>query len=155
TFGPGDPVQMQENLLRQILVQRTAACDQQPLGQPGGNWKISVRYRAGSVDAVISRFRYRSLGASLGVLMILFLAAVMLVVSTERARSLAKVQREFAAGVSHDLRTPLSVIRVAADNLSQGMVENETQARRYGSMIAAQVQHLSALVSDVLFFSRS
>jgi len=152
---PGDPAQMPELLLRQILGQRAAVCEQEPLDKVGGSWKISVRYRAGSVDAVIRQFRYRSLGLSAGVLLVLFVAAVMLVVSTERARSLAKTQMEFAAGVSHELRTPLSVIRVAADNLSEGMVTNEAQARRYGSMIAAQVQRLATLVADVLLFSRS
>jgi signal transduction histidine kinase len=34
-------------------------------------------------------------------------------------------------------------------------VENRTQAQRYGSLIAAQVQHLTSLVSDVLLFSHS
>ncbi|MBI2685788.1 MAG: HAMP domain-containing histidine kinase [Acidobacteria bacterium] len=155
SFSPASPDQMQDALLRQVLGQRTAACDQLPPDRLAGSWKIFVRYRAGSVDAVISRFRYRSLGLSLGVLLVLFLAAAMLVVSTERARRLAETQMEFAAGVSHELRTPLSVIRVAADNLSQGMVENETQARRYGNMIGAQVQHLSALVAEVLLFSSS
>jgi len=95
------------------------------------------------------------MGLSLGVLLILFLAGLMLVLSTERARSLGRLQMEFATTVSHELRTPLSAIRIAADNLSQGMVENRAQAQRYGSLIAAQVQHLTSLVSDVLLFSHS
>ena len=147
--------QVADGLLREIIGQRTT-CDQQPPGpRPVGNWRIYVRYRAGSVDAVTTRFRSWSIGLSLGVLLILFLAGLMLVLSTERARSLAKVQKEFAATVSHELRTPLSAIRIAADNLSQGIVENRAQAQRYGSLIAAQVQHLTSLVSDVLMFSHS
>jgi signal transduction histidine kinase len=147
--------QATDGLLRQIMGWRTT-CDQQPLGpRPVGNWRIYVRYRAGSVDAVTTRFRTWSMGLSLGVLLILFLAGLMLVLSTERARSLAKLQMEFAATVSHELRTPLSAIRIAADNLSQGMVENRSQAQRYGSLITAQVQHLTSLVSDVLLFSHS
>lgn len=145
-----------EELLRQIVGRRTPVCDQQPPGpRPAGNWRIYVRYRVGSVDAVMTRFRFWSIGLSLGVLLLLFLAGLMLVLSTERARSLAKLQMEFAATVSHELRTPLSAIRIAADNLSQGMVENRAQAQRYGSLIAAQVQHLASLVSDVLLFSHS
>jgi signal transduction histidine kinase len=148
--------QTTNSILRQMIGRRTPACDQQPPGpRPVGNWRIYARYRAGSVDAVTTRFRAWSIGLSLGVLLILFLAGLMLVLSTERARSLAKLQMEFAATVSHELRTPLSAIRIAADNLSQGMVENRAQAQRYGSLIAAQVQHLTSLVSDVLMFSHS
>jgi signal transduction histidine kinase len=147
---------MADGVVRQVLSQRGTLCDQQPPGfKPVGNWKIFVRYKVGSVDAAIGRFRSWSLGLSLGILLLLFLAALMLVISTERARGLATQQMEFAATVSHELHTPLSVIRVAADNLSQGIVETLPQAQRYGSLIAAQVQHLTSLVSDVLMFSRS
>ena len=156
--GPPEPVSNQKSdvLLRQIIGRRTPTCGTQSPGPHAfGNWRIDVRYKAGSVDAVTTRFRFWSIGLSLGVLLVLFLAGLMLVLSTERARTLAKVQMEFAAAVSHELRTPLSAIRIAADNLSQGMVENRPQAQRYGSLIAAQVQHLTSLVSDVLLFSQS
>ncbi|HYZ82771.1 MAG TPA: HAMP domain-containing sensor histidine kinase, partial [Bryobacteraceae bacterium] len=154
--GEAGPHQSMEASLRLIIGGRTPRCEQPPSGgHPEGNWRIYVRYAAGSVDAVVTRFRSWSIGLSLAVLLILFLAGLTLVLSTERARSLAKVQMEFAAAVSHELRTPLSAIRIAADNLSQGMVENRAQAERYGSLIGAQVQHLTSLVSDVLLFSQS
>ena len=60
----------------------------------------------------------------------------MLVVSTRRARRLARSQMEFVAGISHELRTPLAVISSAADNLADG-------ASLSASDVAAQVNLFS------------
>src|SRR5262252_9939046 len=77
-----------------------------------------------------------------------------LLVSTERARALAQMQTEFVLGVSHEFRTPLTVIRLAADNLTNGMVENSQQARTYGEIIGTHVSELSNMVEETLAFAR-
>jgi signal transduction histidine kinase len=51
------------------------------------------------------------------------MAAWALVQYTARSRRLSDMQFRFAAGVSHDLRTPLTAIRGAAFNVAEGLVE--------------------------------
>jgi signal transduction histidine kinase len=88
------------------------------------------------------------------VLLVLAAGILALLVSTERARALAQMQTEFVLGVSHEFRTPLTVIRLAADNLTNGMVENPQQARTYGEIIGAHASELSNMVEETLAFAR-
>jgi signal transduction histidine kinase len=60
---------------------------------------------------------------------------------------------DFVTAVSHDLRTPLSVISSAADNIVQGVVTGEDQLKQYGSVISSQVGQLSARVEQILLFA--
>jgi signal transduction histidine kinase len=77
----------------------------------------------------------------------------MVVVSTGRARKLAKLQMEFVAGVSHELRTPLAVICSAADNLAAGVVETKEQVRQYGTLIGTEGLRLARMVQQILLFA--
>jgi signal transduction histidine kinase len=140
-----------------ILSQTAPSCDNSfpaATNNSTGVWELLVRYRAGSLDQVMATFRRRNLFISVGVLFVLALGICMLVVLTERARSLAQLQVDFALGVSHELRTPLTVIRVAADNLKKGMVENAGQARTYGEIIDTHASELSNMIEETLAFSR-
>jgi len=78
-----------------------------------GHWRLLVRHRAGSVEAVVAAVRRRNLAVSGGVLALLLASAGLLMVSAQRARRLRDRQIEFVAGVSHELRTPLAAICVA------------------------------------------
>jgi two-component system phosphate regulon sensor histidine kinase PhoR len=119
-----------------------------------GLWELQARYRTGSLDQAIERFRYRNIFLGGSVLLVLASGMLALLVSTERARALAQMQTEFALGVSHEFRTPLTVIRLAADNLTNGMVENSQQARTYGEIIGTHASELSNMVEETLAFAR-
>jgi signal transduction histidine kinase len=143
--------------LPEILSRTASSCDSSFPAETNnsmGVWELLVRYRAGSLDHVMATFRRRNLFISVGVLFVLALGICMLVVLTERARSLAQLQVDFALGVSHELRTPLTVIRVAADNLRKGMVENPGQARAYGEIIDTHASELSNMIEETLALSR-
>ena len=113
-----------------------------------------AKRRAGSLDQAMATFRRRNLVLSGSVLLVLALGICMLVIVTERARSLAQMQAEFVLGMSHELRTPLTVIRLAADNLKKRMVENSEQAQQYGEFIHAQASELSNMIEETLMFAR-
>ncbi len=100
-------------------------------------WRIMLQHESGSLDAAVSQARRRNLTTSFGILGILVAGVVLIVININARRSeqLAAQQMEFVATVSHELRTPLAVIRSAAQNLSAGVVDDPTQARRYGELI--------------------
>jgi two-component system sensor histidine kinase SenX3 len=142
--------------LSEILRLRPPSCSDSPVALPtnfAAPWELLVRYRAGSLDQAMAGFRRRNLLLSAGVLSILAVGICMLVVLTERARSLAEMQSEFVLGVSHELRTPLTVIRVAADNLKR-MVQDAEQAHKYGDIIATHASQLSTMIEETLVFAR-
>lgn len=122
-------------------------------GVPDGGWQLIVKHRKGSVEAAVASLRRRNLTVSFGTLLVLALTMALVIITTHRARRLAQLQMEFVAGVSHELRTPLAVISSAAENIADGVVINEEQLARYGSVIRNQARHLGNLVEQVLLFA--
>jgi signal transduction histidine kinase len=112
--------------------------------------QISVRRAPGTLNDLFTGFRQRNILVSGLVMMALMAALIALVVSTERARRLARLQTVIAAGISHELRSPLASLTVAADHLKNGHVETAEQARRYGEIIDAQSKRLRHVVDQAL-----
>jgi two-component system, OmpR family, sensor histidine kinase SenX3 len=118
-------------------------------------WTIAVRHRAGSLDAAVASARRRNLFASWILVGLLGGTAWALVRYTGRSRRLADMQFRFAAGISHDLRTPLTAIRGAAFNLIEGVVKDPAAVRRYLRLILRNADELTAMIENVLAFSAS
>jgi signal transduction histidine kinase len=64
-------------------------------------------------------------------------------------------QREFAADASHEFRTPLAVIQSSLDDLEQHRDEPVGSVGHVLEDIHDEVQHLTALVSDLLLLART
>jgi two-component system, OmpR family, sensor histidine kinase SenX3 len=120
---------------------------------PSSDWRLAVRNRSGSLEAVATAIRRRNLAISFGVLLVLAATVGMILVASQRAQRLAKLQMEFVAAVSHELRTPLTVISSAADNIVDGVVYDKQQVRRYGAVIKNQARQLIHIVEQVLLFA--
>ncbi len=116
-------------------------------------WVLAVRHRAGSLDAAVARTRFRNLATSLVLIGLMGGAAWALVRYTARSRRLAEMQFRFAVGVSHDLRTPLTAIRGAAFNLSDGLVKEPAAIERYAKLILRNAEELTSMIENVLAFS--
>jgi signal transduction histidine kinase len=114
---------------------------------------MSVRHRAGSLEAVVSQARWRNLAVTAGVLILMAASVGALVRYTRRAQKLAGLQMDFVAGVSHELRTPLTVIHTAAHNLRGVVTHNPAQVERYGALIQQESGRLKDLVEQVLQFA--
>jgi signal transduction histidine kinase len=79
--------------------------------------------------------------------------AVLIFFVSRRAERLALLRAEFVASVSHELGTPLAVIKSAAENLIDGVVESPRQIQEYGTMIRDQGNRLERLVDQALAVS--
>jgi len=75
------------------------------------------------------------------------------VIQKHRLSRLSAREREFVASVTHELRTPVTAIRSAADNMRRGLVGIERMAP-YGEMIHAQSLRLGSMIEEVLAFSQ-
>jgi signal transduction histidine kinase len=118
-----------------------------------GAWKMSVRHRAGSLEAVVSRTRRANLAVTALVLLLMMATVASLVRYTRRAQRLAELRMNFVAGVSHELRTPLTVIHTAAYNLQGKLASQPQQVERYGALIQKESGRLTALVEQILRFA--
>jgi signal transduction histidine kinase len=66
----------------------------------------------------------------------------------------AERRSNFAAAVSHELKTPLTAIRMYAEMLRDGMVDSEAKRREYYRAMTTESERLSRLINNVLEFSR-
>jgi signal transduction histidine kinase len=125
-----------------------------PRRAPGeeGGWRLQLASRAGPLAAVVEGARRRNLAIGFGVLVLLGLGAALVLRNAQREALLARQQMEFVAGISHELRTPIAVIRSAAENLRDGVVEDPARVREYGLLLRLQGQRLTELVENVLHF---
>ncbi len=65
----------------------------------------------------------------------------------------AERRSNFAAAVSHELKTPLTAIRMYAEMLRDGMVPDDTKRREYYQTITSEAERLTRLINNVLEFS--
>jgi two-component system phosphate regulon sensor histidine kinase PhoR len=68
-------------------------------------------------------------------------------------RRAERVRRDFVANISHELRTPLASIKLLAETLSGGAVEDPTTAHDFSVQIEREVDHLTQLVDELLDLS--
>ena len=139
------------------IVRRTAAADGTRVLMSGGDqqgaWQLRLRHRTGSLDAIVAQSRRRNVAISLGVLGLLAASIVLVLASAQRQQRLSRQQMEFVAAVSHELRTPLAVICSAGENLADGVVADDAQVKRYGSLIETEGRRLGDMVERVMEFA--
>src|SRR5262245_8985698 len=136
------------------LLRAPASCRIPASPSGRGLMQVSVRRAEGNASDVFTDFRRRNLLLSGLVIVVLLAALTALVVSTQRARRLARFQTVVAAGISHELRSPLASLNVAADHLKNGHVVNAEQAGKYGEIIDAQTRRLTHVVDQALALGR-
>ncbi len=93
-----------------------------------------------------------ALGAALALVLALGLLIAYRTVATVVA--FAERRAAFAASVSHELKTPLTAIRMYAEMLRDGMVTSEAKRDEYYRALAVESDRLSRLVNNVLEFSQ-
>ncbi len=120
----------------------------------GTDWELVVKHRAGSLGGAVAELRNRNLAISFGTLILLGLSGGLIVIWSERVRSLGRLQMEFAAGVSHELRTPLAVVRSAAYNIATGVVRKPEEVREYAVMVQEEGRRLSEMVDQIILFAQ-
>jgi len=74
--------------------------------------------------------------------------------SVRREMEFVRLKSDFVSNVSHDLRTPLALIRMYAETLELGRLVGEEKKQEYYSTIVRETERLSRLVNNLLNFSR-
>ncbi len=77
------------------------------------------------------------------------------VLSTVRSEmALARQKTTFVANVSHELKTPLTSIRMFSEMLKDGRQPDPEKQRKYLGLMTAETERLTRLINNVLDFSR-
>ncbi len=71
-----------------------------------------------------------------------------------RRKQLENIRRDFVANVSHELKTPITLIQGFIETLHEGALDNPAEAKRFLKIIWEHSQRLHAIVEDLLSLSR-
>lgn len=81
------------------------------------------------------------------------IGAVALLEDITEIRNLEQIRTDFAANVTHELKTPLTSIKGFVETLQAGAIENPEMAKRFLDIISMETDRLSRLINDVLSLS--
>ncbi len=122
-------------------------------GFPG--WRVALYQARGASPRATVRRQVMVFTAAFSLLLVMIAVGV---VTTwrlvKRETEMARLKADFVANVSHDLKTPLSVVRMFAETLELGRVRDEPTRQEYYRVITQESERLSRLIENVLDFSR-
>jgi two-component system phosphate regulon sensor histidine kinase PhoR len=118
-------------------------------------WRLNVAMAsAEELAAAVQRRRVWEMvlvGLS-GAVVIAGLIVIML--AAARERKLSNLKSDFVANVSHELKTPLSLVRMFGELLQSGRVESDAKRKQYLQIIVSESERLGSLIENVLDFAK-
>ena len=124
------------------------------LDDPFRGLALGIKFQGTTAQAIGRRFVLQSF-LILGVLSVLMIGGLVLTYrSVNKQVALARLKSDFVSNVSHELRTPLALIRLYAETLELGRITTQEKKNEYYSIIRKESERLTALINNILDFSR-
>ncbi|HEY6352763.1 MAG TPA: ATP-binding protein [Candidatus Angelobacter sp.] len=125
------------------------------IGEALPHWEAALY----PVDARQINRSASTLQLTLGLIVAVLVAAILLggwlmAADVRRQMRLAQQKTDFVSNVSHELKTPLTSIRMFADMLAEGRVDERERQGKYLRIISAESARLTRLINNVLDFAR-
>jgi signal transduction histidine kinase len=125
------------------------------IGELLPHWEVAVYL----LDPAKLSQSARTLQLTLGLLIALLLLAIgvgswLIVADLNRQLVLARQKTDFVSNVSHELKTPLTSIRMFSELLAEGRVTDPAKQHSCLGIITAETARLTRLINNVLDFAR-
>jgi signal transduction histidine kinase len=136
-----------------LLFLEPALVSDVPKTSPIRQWTIQVRPRN---DRVLSGLQQaRRTFAVMVIAGIIGTAALLLTVRAVRARAVAtSMKSDFVSEATHELKTPLALIRLVGDTLATRRYSSEEELREYAGLLSQEAGRLSESVNNLLTYAR-
>jgi signal transduction histidine kinase len=83
------------------------------------------------------------------------LLALLLTVRADRASvALASMKSDFVAAVTHELKTPVALIRLVGDTLANGRYTSPRTVREYAGLLSVEASRLGTSIDNLLTYAR-
>lgn len=117
-------------------------------------WEATAGFRTTDIDALARASFEKGVWFTALVAAVLLAGIAMIVRAAMRELKLAEVKQTFVSNVSHELKTPLALIRLFAETLELGRAKTNEKAQEYYRIIHHESRRLSQLIDNILDFSR-
>ncbi len=118
-------------------------------------WKVALFDQDGkSIEELVGRERQLYLALFIGIIVVMLIGIVFTVRAVIHESEVSRIRSEFVSNVSHELKTPLALIRMFGETLDTGIVTDESKRREFYSIIRKESERLTHLINNVLDFSR-
>jgi len=126
-----------------------------PFRQALPTWRVALYQPAGLSPRDMVRRQTMIFMAALALLLVVIAGGLVATYRLVRRESeIARLKSDFVANVSHDLKTPLALIRMFAETLEMDRVPDERRRLEYYGVLTRESERLSRLIDNVLDFSR-
>jgi len=113
-------------------------------------WELEVSFTDKSKIAASNTSLIRNIIVLAAAMILLMGALVFMFRSAQKERALAQRQAGFLANVTHELKTPLSVMQAAGENLADGRVTDTDRIKNYGNHIYEEAVRLREMIEKLL-----
>ena len=118
-------------------------------------WRLSMAAPIAPERAALERRRQQLDAALVGLSLAAIVAGMLfLTYAVRNERRLNQLKSDFIATVSHELKTPLSLIRMFGEMLATERVPSEAKRKQYLDIIVRESERLTALIENVLDFAK-
>jgi signal transduction histidine kinase len=122
--------------------------------RPFSNWKAGIGLRNTNLEELARDSFLHSVGVTMLVLVFLLCGMALTIRATDREARLAQAKSNFVANVSHELKTPLSLLSLFSEILELGRVKNEEKKIEYYRIIRHESRRLNKMIDNILDFSK-
>ncbi len=122
--------------------------------RPFSNWKAGIGLKNTNLEDLARNSFLHSAGATFLVLVFLLCGIALTIRATDREARLAQAKSNFVANVSHELKTPLSLLSLFSEILELGRVKNEEKKIEYYRIIRHESRRLNKMIDNILDFSK-
>ncbi|MGH7496476.1 MAG: sensor histidine kinase [bacterium] len=116
--------------------------------------KLAIKLTGTSAAKIAAGRTRQTMFLMLGLDAVILIAAGLLLRVILREAQLARLKSDFVDHVSHDLRTPLGLIRMFAETLEMGRLASAEKQQEYYRVLSRESARLTRLVNNLLDFSR-
>jgi signal transduction histidine kinase len=124
------------------------------LGEPFPDWKVDLYFKESPFTAAARHQQmvyFWTFALVIGSMVVVSSLLTRLILHQAR---LNKLKNDFLATVTHELKTPLSSMRVLVDTVLDNRVADVQQSREYLELVSKENERLSRLIDNFLTFSR-
>jgi signal transduction histidine kinase len=126
----------------------------EPFRRVLGFWRLGIRLEDREYQAWIRRIRTTHLGLIAVMLVTIILGGSLALRWIRREIELAELKSRFVSDVSHELKTPIALIRLYAETLELGRVRYPDRTQEFLQIISRESKRLTHLINNVLDVSR-